>query len=196
MKTCQWITTDPTEWASGCDNPCEGNTDYCPRHNRMMRKAEQQAKKDAEKLALKLSKKREPRAKISKNPKDWTNTFSCSSGKKVTQAEINRNRDSAYNYQAQSTSVTKCHGCGQPATCRAHIIAQARCKQIGKTELIWHLGNFFPSCYKCNSVIENPKGKDWQNLNNIDKCLEFIRLNDSELFAKFETSRLSTNETI
>lgn len=59
MKTCAWLV----EFDECCDKLCEGDTDYCGTHNRMMRKAEEQEKKDAEKLALKLSKKREPRAK-------------------------------------------------------------------------------------------------------------------------------------
>lgn len=164
------------------------DTKLCATHSKMQRKAEDQAKKDAEKLALKLSKKREPRATISKDPEKWKNTFLCSSGKKVTQAEINRYRESAYNYQAQSTTVTKCHGCGQPATCRAHIIAQARCKQLNKTELIWHLGNFFPSCFKCNSAIESPKGQEWKTLKNIDACIQFIYEHDKELYFKFEAN--------
>lgn len=180
---CKWAEPD-----NYCFNAVEGRTEYCAHHNRLIRKQAENERKQKEKRKILLSKKREPRSKISKNSKDWKNTFICSSGKKVTQAEINRNRDSAYNYQAQSTTVTKCHGCGQPATCRAHVIPQARCKQLNKTELIWHLGNFFPSCFKCNSAIENPKGIAWNGLKNIGECLTFIEQHDPELFAKFSLS--------
>jgi hypothetical protein len=63
MNTCQWGYNEGTD--EPCDNICEGSTDYCPRHNRIMRKAEETAKKDAEKLALKIfkSKNQEPRKK-------------------------------------------------------------------------------------------------------------------------------------
>lgn len=171
--------------------------DYCASHERANAKEEQLQKQATEKRKKQIekakAKNQEPRKTISKNPLDWSNTFLCSSGNKVTQAEITRFRNHAYHVQAMSRPVTTCEGCGKPATCRAHIIAQARCKQIGKTELIWHTGNFFPSCYDCNSAIENPKGNDWQQLKNISYCLSFIEKHDKELFAKFE-SRLATTE--
>lgn len=48
MKTCQFYDGEP------CINLVEGRTDYCSTHNRMMRKAEETAKREAEKLAKKI----------------------------------------------------------------------------------------------------------------------------------------------
>lgn len=51
---CMWI------------NPVEGNTDYCASHNKLRRDAEKQARKDAERLVFKFSKKSAPRPKPNK----------------------------------------------------------------------------------------------------------------------------------
>lgn len=58
-----------------CGKPTEGNTYYCATHSRLMRKAEEQANRDAEKLAAKALKakhpvKRTPIAKQSDKMKD------------------------------------------------------------------------------------------------------------------------------
>lgn len=177
----------------GCPNLVEGTTEHCGSCNSSIRKIAKQRQKAVLDKEVKLSTPQQPRAKVKKLGD--SNTWSCSSGKRVTQTEIYRFRESAYNYQALAQDVTKCAGCGQPATCRAHVIAQARCKQIGKTELIWHLGNFFPSCFGCNSAIENPKGSAWKTLKNIDACIQFIYEHDMELYFKFEAQGwLSKNE--
>lgn len=49
MKTCSW--QEPDDY---CFSLVEGRTEYCARHNRMMRKAEETAAKDAKKLANKI----------------------------------------------------------------------------------------------------------------------------------------------
>lgn len=113
------------------------------------------------------------------------NKYYTSTGEAFTQSQIDRKRSEAYRAKHQDNPVLWCLGCGKVANCNAHIIPQARCKQLRKTELIWHWGNFFPSCFMCNSAIENPKGEAWKKLNNIETCLKFIELNDSELYAKF-----------
>lgn len=65
MKTCTW--QEPDDY---CMSLVEGRTEFCARHNRMMRKAEQTAAKDANNLAIKLLKSKlqraEPRKKINK----------------------------------------------------------------------------------------------------------------------------------
>jgi hypothetical protein len=169
MRTCE--VTD-------CDNLVEGNTSRCGHHNRLARKISTDRKKEAEKLQGRLT--LGPIAKVGK-----TNTWSCSSGKRVTQEEINRFRDGAYNYQSLNKDVRVCEGCGGQATCRAHIIPQAHCKSLGKTELIWHQGNFFPSCFDCNLAWEVPNGQKWQSLNNVEACLAFMAQHDPVLHSKF-----------
>lgn len=96
-------------------------------------------------------------------------------------------RDLCYDLIAVTNKSINCDGCmTEIAQGHAHIIPQARCKVIGKTELIWNTDNIFLSCHKCNSAIENPKGQEWKKLKNIDKCLKFIAQHDPELFVKFK----------
>lgn len=206
MKTCEYDVTHeyqgvPKTITLTCGNMVEGRTNYCSTHNRLMRKAEETAAKQANQLANKLlqqkAAKSKPKAKISKNPKDWNNTFLCSDGTKVTQAEINVFRAEAYAQRYPVQSAT-CHGCWKrKAQGSAHVIAQARCKILGKTELIWDQRNFFPSCLQCNAAIESPNGKNWKALLNITECLEFIKQEDPELFTKFENAAIDqTKPTI
>lgn len=148
------------------------------------------AKREKQLLKSKLQQS-QPKKAISKKPKDWKNTFLCSDGTRVTQAEINERRSAAYEkYDTLLDSGNKCEGCGGIATNHAHIIPQSRCKKIGKTQLIWTLLNFFKSCNACNLAIENSKGKDWRYLKNIDHCLVFIKGHDPELYTKFELAEI------
>lgn len=178
-----------------CKHPeCENWTyrpdvDYCESHRRANDKAKTESKKQSEKRALQIQKAREkkPRKTISKNPREWKNGFLCSDGVRVTQVNINQ-----MYAKHRGKQKAKCEGCGiEKAVCNAHIIAKARCKQIGKTELIWDSNNMYSSCFACNVAIENPKGKAWKSLKNIDKCLAFIKLHDPELYTKFELSAVN-----
>ena len=117
--------------------------------------------------------------------KKATNKSFDSDGNAYTQRDIDRKRSEAYRDKYESDPVFWCESCGQRAQCQAHTIPQARCKHLNKTELIWHHGNFWPSCFKCNTAWENPKGEAWKKSKNKDKNLEFIRLHDQELYAKF-----------
>jgi hypothetical protein len=115
--------------------------------------------------------------------------YECSDGSKVSQATIDKRRSDSYKNRYQGYPQV-CEGCGAPATCSAHIIPQARCKQLRKTELIWSEENYFPSCYDCNKAIENPKGKEWKDLCNLDNCLTVIMKYDEELYSIFVNNGL------
>lgn len=187
IKTCSFILPNDEP----CGEICEGRTTMCASHNRFTRREYALMQKQSSKRAAILQKAKEknkqPRKAISKNPSDWGNTFLCSDGTRVTQEEINGMMIPHRTMMGQA-----CQGCGiKIAVCKAHIIPRARCKVIGKTELIWEPQNMFDSCFNCNSAIENPKGEAWKKLKNINYCLAFIELHDKELFAKFE-SRLAT----
>lgn len=188
MKTCIWVMNDETL----CGEICEGRTKWCGSHNRQLRKEETENQKSLSKRATLIEKQKvknqAPRKTISKNPKDWSNTFLCSDGTRVTQAEIDKN----YLLVLDTPRNPVCEGCDSSrSVCRAHIIARARCKVIGKTELIWDYDNLFDACHACNLAIENPKGKAWKQLKNLDKCLSFIKLHDPELYTKFELSAVN-----
>ena len=136
-----------------------------------------------------LPKVRKSRDGAKNSPKEKI-TYLCSDGSRVTQAQIDRNRSKSYSL-VYPNQIQQCKGCGAQAQGSAHIIPQARCKQIHKTELIWKLGkfgepiNFFPACHECNAAIENPKGQEWKYLNNIAHCLKVIYEYDRELYNKF-----------
>lgn len=80
-----------------CKQPeCEAYTarpdgDYCESCRRLNAKLSENETKSLQKRAQLLSKPRQVRKRVSKNPKDWKNTFLCSDGTRVTQAQINEN---------------------------------------------------------------------------------------------------------
>ncbi len=113
------------------------------------------------------------------------NKYNCSNGEQVTQVTIDKRRSEMYREKYNGQENWQCAGCGCRAQGSAHIIPQARLKQIGKTELIWAEESNFPACNKCNLAIENPKGTEWLKLKNSDECIAFIFEHDRELYIKF-----------
>lgn len=194
INTCSFILPNDEP----CGELCEGKTETCATHNKFIRDEKKRFLKQSSKRAALLEKAKAKsqvkRKGISRNPKDWSNTFLCSDGTRVTQAEINEYRHEAY--KKIYVEGMKCQGCGGRYLCFAHVIPQARCKQLGKTELIWKFGNFFPSCFACNSAIESPKSKYWKSLKNIEKCLSFIKQHDPELYAKLELSAVNQENPV
>lgn len=163
-----------------------------------LHKLNKQLDKDiAKRKALTIKQKEKnslPRKSVSKDPKDWKNTALTSDGERLTEEIIRQRYATSRRSKYGDQKVRKCHGCGTDCTGNAHIIAKARCKQIGKTELIWDKGNYFPACSECNQAIENPNGKAWKSLMNIDYCLSFIKLHDPELFTKFELAAIDQSK--
>lgn len=156
----------------------------CSSCERQQRKEWDRAAKDQEKRQKALSAPKIKRTAIKKQGNN--NTFLCSDGSRVTQGRIDELLRRHYSLYKR---LSVCEGCRRAATSHAHIIPQARCKAIGKTELIWNRDNWFYGCFECNAAIENPKGQEWKDLLNIEKCLEFIKVHDKELYAKFITNR-------
>jgi 5-methylcytosine-specific restriction endonuclease McrA len=108
--------------------------------------------------------------------------YYTSTGERVSQATINVRR--AKSYIENGYGVGSCAGCGKLAQGRAHTIAQARCKHLSKTELIWNPANFWPSCHECNSLWESYKNKDVTKLFNYALLLEFVKQHDLEGYQK------------
>lgn len=168
-----------------------GSCSLCVHDRAKEEKADLKANEKRLKTLEKAKKKAlEKKPGISKNPSDWKNTFLCSDGTKLTQTQISNRLKRAYKKSAYTESLY-CLGCGNRAQGHAHIISQARCKRIGKTELIWNPDNYFEACNACNMAIENPKGRQWKYLKNIDQCLLFIKEHDPQLFIKFELSAVN-----
>lgn len=144
-----------------------GHTASC---NREQRKLERES--------LKPPKTKKPIDKVGKK-----NTFECSDGERVTQAQINYRLDKAYDEAEYDCFY--CYGCGcYPADGHAHIVPKARCKQLNKTELIWLKVNFFPACNKCNSICENVSSPAIMQLNNYQIIKHVLELFDFERFTK------------
>jgi 5-methylcytosine-specific restriction endonuclease McrA len=167
--------------------PLEGTTGHTASCNYARRRAEKQA--------LKPVKAPKPISKVGKN-----NTFECSDGTRVTQAQINKLLSKSHVEIFTSHLFggiqlpRECAGCGTRCESVAHIIAKSRCKTLNKTELIWSLDNQFPACFSCNAAIENPKGHAWKFLKNAQKCLDFIQIHDTELYQKFMVNSAGFND--
>ena len=88
-----------------------------------------------------------------------------------------------------STSVV-CEGCGSIAMDNSHIISRKRCKEIGRTELIWDPNNVVNYCRNCHHNYENYKSGEWKKLRNYIHLVRYLKDNDFEHLTK----RLVENE--
>lgn len=110
--------------------------------------------------------------------------YYCSiTDKSYTQAQIDKNLSDAYKELYTFEPMGACEGCGGRGTESAHIIAQARCKQLKLTSLIWNPINFFRSDRKCNLVAENISNKEIRNLLNFQEILYVYNLYDQERYS-------------
>ena len=110
--------------------------------------------------------------------------YHTSSGERVSEATIKSRLSAAYKNHYIGEPLGFCEGCGEPATCTAHIVPKARCKQLHKTEMIWDPYNWFRSCYQCNGIAENPGSDEIRNLMNFFRILEVTRVIDHERYQK------------
>lgn len=111
------------------------------------------------------------------------NMYYCSDGSRVSQATIDRRYAEARKKKyAGVFARLPCESCGQPGNDNDHTIAQARCKVILKTELIWHPENFPWSCRTCHRQWENFKEGEWIKHGNVEERLRFLKEHDPEGF--------------
>ena len=145
------------------------------------RNSRKQAKEDA-----KPKKGAKPIAKVGKN-----NTFECSDGTRVKQVVIDRHLSQLRKLIFSQEVYVWCAGCKMTYTHSiAHIIAKARCKVIGKTELIWDINNVFPGCFKCNQQAENISSPAIMQLKNYAHIKAFMLANDFERASKLPDFKL------
>jgi hypothetical protein len=138
-------------------------------------KPEKRAKKQPKplrKVALK-------RGKLGNN-----NHFLCSNGEKVTQSVIDRNLSASYKEKHEGKLKFVCEGCGDQAINNSHIIAQARCKVLGKTELIWDKNNYFNACMRCHTAWESFKSGEFVDMHITPKAMAYLKVNDLEGWQK------------
>jgi hypothetical protein len=108
------------------------------------------------------------------------NKYLCSNGERVSQAVIDRRRSQTYRELYEGEPHPICHGCLRRAEGSAHIIPQARAKQLGMTELCWLPINIFPSCTRCNGIAENVSSDAILELKNFETIKEVITRYDPE----------------
>lgn len=110
------------------------------------------------------------------------NLSQCSDGTYVTGSQINRNYVKSKKEKYSGISYTPmCEACEiERGNDNDHTIAQARCKIIHKTELIWHKGNYVWSCRKCHHQWENFKSGEWVHHKNVEQRLAFLKEHDPE----------------
>jgi 5-methylcytosine-specific restriction endonuclease McrA len=104
--------------------------------------------------------------------------------RKYTESAIKSKLSALYKELYAGNPHPRCNGCGTAAQGTAHIIPKARCKQMGKPELIWDKENVFPACHKCNSIAENPQSPLFLKLLNITTILSVIKKHDPERYRK------------
>lgn len=110
------------------------------------------------------------------------NRYRCSSGETVTQSTIDKRRSDTYREMYSDNPMPQCSGCEVRAQGSAHILPQARCKQLGLTELCWSPINIVPTCHSCNSRMENISSKEIRELRNIDRILSVYKRYDPERY--------------
>lgn len=110
------------------------------------------------------------------------NTYQCSNGERVTQSTIDRlyrqsKKGSRHSFICESCLSSPSQDC-------SHTISQKRCKEIGKTELIWDEDNWSWDCRKCHEAWESYKSGEFRYHKNYDRRMAFIEKHDSEGYQK------------
>ncbi len=167
-----------------CGNPSRNvrHGGPCASCERAGRKKTENDRKIEEKRQTALSVPGKKRTAIKRQGDN--NTFLCSDGTRVTQSQIDHNRSVAYKLKYPVQEAT-CHGCWmRKAHGSAHIIPQARAKQLNRTELIWDPDNFFPSCILCNQRCENVSSESIKRLLNYEEIKAFMQIYDPERASK------------
>lgn len=98
---------------------------------------------------------------------------------------IKTNLSKAYKKHYMFEPSGSCEGCGETATCTAHILPKAVCKLLGLTSLIWNPDNWFRSCNRCNTLAENPASVEITKLKNFDRIKEVTEKYDPQRASKF-----------
>lgn len=122
--------------------------------------------------------KKEPKGK--KEP----NSYESSNGERFTQSQIDLRRNASHQLILRAKGPSPlCEACEEaPAVDPDHTIAQARCKEIHKTELIWDVKNQPVSCRQCHHAWESTYGLAWIDHKNVVSRLQYLHEHDIEGF--------------
>lgn len=120
--------------------------------------------------------------------------FRCSDGEMVSQVTIQANKKLVYQIIDQDRDPV-CQGSGRcdfPLS-HSHTISERRCKEIGKTELVWdedniELEGYEPPCSNpiaAHNIWEVGQIERKVMLLNFDRKLEYIKKHDPETFRAY-----------
>lgn len=121
--------------------------------------------------------------------------YTCSDGERITEATIKRRYSESIKKKHIGQEYFRCEACGRKAVHNDHTIAKARCKVIGKSELIYDPLNYVDSCASCHEQWESFKSGDWLLHANYENRLEYMRIYDIEGCRKrIELTKMSLEE--
>lgn len=120
--------------------------------------------------------------------------YKTSQGQILSQAEVN------YNYKETCYLIDQirepvCEGCGRGGIplSHSHTISRARCKELGKIELIWDAANLFFECWSaptsnpttCHGIWELSVLEKKKRLFNFDRKMEYLQIHDPETYKRY-----------
>lgn len=113
----------------------------------------------------------------------------CSDGSMVSQVEIKRKTAETYD-KIDLERPKFCQGCGRwdlPLS-HSHVIPQARCKILGKTELIWDQDNIrfhcFADSHSCHLKWETGNPVELIKMKDLEQNITYLEQHDPEGFTK------------
>jgi hypothetical protein len=119
--------------------------------------------------------------------------YKCSDGTVVSEAQIKLNYALAID-KIKLEREPVCQGCdrGDRPLSFSHTISRARCKELGKAELIWYLPNIEIECFgerasnseMCHNIWEDASWEVKSGLRNINNKISLIKLHDPEGYRK------------
>jgi hypothetical protein len=121
-----------------------------------------------------------PKEKSTGRKKHKSATYKCSNGQRINQAQI----DSKLRKTYQEMGVQR-HCSAYPdmeAHDHDHTISQARCKQLGKTELIWDPDNIEFSSRTAHQEWERYRSGRFEEHKNVVKRMLFVKKHDREKY--------------
>lgn len=109
-------------------------------------------------------------------------TYKCSDGTRVGQDQIDRRLTKLY---ANMPTQKRCSAYPlQMANDHDHTISQARCKQLGKTELIWDPDNIEFSSRISHMEWESYRSGKFEEHQNVIRRMKYVKMHDPEGFEK------------
>lgn len=108
--------------------------------------------------------------------------YRCSDGTMVTQDTIDRKRREVYRTMMERSRCSAYPW--EMANDHDHTISQARCKKLGKTELIWDTNNIELTCREAHKEWESYRSGIFETHDNIIRRMLYVKKHDPENFEK------------